>query len=64
MVEDALSEIAQLKSLADWYRSWAELASNKEERARRLLMAQCLDKQVAAIVSPDELLYIRAEGHA
>lgn len=49
MADDPLREIERLKCLAAWYRSWAVLAENAEERANRLRLADGVEEEAAAL---------------
>jgi hypothetical protein len=48
---DALAEIERLKSLAAWYRDWADLAGSEHERQGRLGLATRLDAKAAALAA-------------
>jgi len=48
---DPLAEIERLKSLAAWYRDWADLASSDHERYGRLSLAARLDAKAAALAA-------------
>jgi hypothetical protein len=48
---DPLAEIERLKSLAAWYRDWADLAGSDHERDGRLGLAARLDAQAAALAA-------------
>ncbi|HUC68304.1 MAG TPA: hypothetical protein VMA53_23005 [Stellaceae bacterium] len=48
---DALAEIERLKSLAAWYRDWADLAGSDHERQGRLGLAARLDAQAATLAA-------------
>ena len=43
-------EIEQLKALAAWYRSWAEVSGNREEREWRLRLAALVEAKIAVVV--------------
>ncbi len=43
---DVLREIADLRNLATWYRGWAQLAGNHEERQSRLGLAEAIEAQI------------------
>jgi len=51
---DKLAQIAELKARAQWYRQWAALASNEEERKGRLTLAANFDAQVHALLDAPE----------
>jgi hypothetical protein len=48
---DALAEIERLKSLAAWYRDWADLAGSDRERQGRLSLAAQLDAKAAGLAA-------------
>ena len=48
---ERLSEIERLKILADWYRSWAELAGNGEAREARLKLAEHIEAKASALAA-------------
>jgi hypothetical protein len=48
---DLLAEIERLKSLAAWYRDWADLAGSEHERQGRLGLAARLDAKAAALAA-------------
>ena len=50
---DPLREIERLKALASWYRGWAEVAGNPQEREGRLRLAALVDAKVAALLAAD-----------
>jgi hypothetical protein len=50
---DPAKEAADLISLAQWYRGWAELAASEIEKGRRLDMAIGLEKRARAMSPAD-----------
>lgn len=46
---DTLREIERLKTLAEWYRSWAKVAGNDAARDARLKLAEHIDKKAQAL---------------
>jgi hypothetical protein len=48
---DALAEIERLKSLAAWYRDWADLAGSEHERQGRLGLAAGIEAKAAALAA-------------
>jgi hypothetical protein len=50
---DPAREAADLMSLASWYRAWADLASNDDEKRRRLDMAGGLELRARKLAKPD-----------
>lgn len=37
----------ELRAMAEWYRSWAEIAGASAEREHRLALADCLDRMAS-----------------
>jgi hypothetical protein len=55
--DDPVREIENLKALVAWYRSWAELAGNADERDNRLRIAALVEARIAIVVAanlPDD----------
>jgi hypothetical protein len=50
---DAAREAADLLSLAGWYRDWATLAGNEDDKRRRLDMAALLELRARTVTKPD-----------
>jgi hypothetical protein len=48
---DPLAEFERLKSLAAWYRDWADLAGSEHERRGRLDLADRLDAKAAILAA-------------
>ncbi len=44
--KDVLRKIADLRNLAKWYRAWATLAGNCDERQSRLGIAETIETKI------------------
>lgn len=49
MKSDPIREYERLKFLAEWYRGWAEVAGNAEERESRLKLAETVELKARAL---------------
>jgi hypothetical protein len=50
---DPATEAADLLNLASWYRAWAELTADEQERVRRLDFALGLERRAKKLLPPD-----------
>ena len=49
MMVDRLRELKTLIELAQWYRAWAEVAGSDHERARRIALAELVERKIAVL---------------